>query len=128
CASHIGFDERLAHQILAGSDILLVPSRFEPCGLTQMYALKYGTVPLARSVGGLEDTIDEFDPRAGSGTGFKFFPFETNIFLQTAQKALSLYKDRKRWRQLMLNGMARDFNWSAAAEKYARLYAALRTG
>lgn len=128
CASYIGFDDKLAHQILAGSDMLLVPSKFEPCGLTQMYALKYGTVPLVRAAGGLEDTIDEFDPRAGAGTGFKFSPFETKIFLQTAQKALSLYKDRKRWRQLMLNGMARDFNWSAAAEKYARLYAALRTG
>lgn len=122
CACHIGFDEKLAHQILAGSDIFLAPSRFEPCGLTQLYAMKYGTVPLVRSVGGLADSVQEFDPNTGKGTGFKFSPFETKYFLETLQKALSFYKDRNKWRRLMLNGMARDYSWNLAAEKYHGLY------
>lgn len=122
CACRIGFDEKLAHQVLAGSDIFLAPSRFEPCGLTQLYAMKYGTVPLVRSVGGLADSVQEFDPNTDKGTGFKFFPFETKYFLKTLQKALSFYKDRNKWRRLMLNGMARDYSWNLAAEKYLGLY------
>lgn len=123
CASHIGFEEKLAREIYAGSDMLLLPSRYEPCGLTQLYALKYGTVPLVRAVGGLADSIEEFDPDTGRGTGFKFIPFETKSFLETLRKAVFLFKFKDKWRQLMVNGMSKDNGWNKAAENYSRLFA-----
>lgn len=117
-----GFDEKLAHRIIAGSDLLLMPSLYEPCGLTQMYALRYGTVPVVRRVGGLADTIKAFQPGKNQGTGFLFKPNETEKWLPLIQKALSLYPKKKVWRSLMLNGMKQDFSWHQAAKHYELLY------
>jgi starch synthase len=121
-ALKIGFDEPLAHRIMAGADILLIPSRYEPCGLTQMYALKYGTVPVVRKTGGLEDTISTFDPKTGTGNGFKFGPHAAGAFLRAVRKAVTHYQDGPTWRKIMANGMAADFSWDRSAEKYRSLY------
>jgi starch synthase len=117
-----GFDEKLAHQIIAGSDLLLMPSLYEPCGLTQMYALRYGTVPVVRRVGGLADTIKAFKSEKNQGTGFLFKSSEEGKWLSLLQKALSFYSRKKVWKSLMLNGMAQDFSWDQAAKQYAHLY------
>ena len=124
-AVKIGFDEALAHRIMAGADIFLNPSFYEPCGLTQMYALKYGTVPVVRATGGLEDTIEEFDPRVRSGNGFKFGPYDSKAFLSAIQRAVELYTDRETWEILMRKGMAADFSWDRSAERYLDLYESL---
>jgi starch synthase len=124
-AVKIGFDEALAHRIMAGADIFLVPSLYEPCGLTQMYALKYGTVPVVRATGGLDDTIEEFDPRSKRGNGFKFGPYESSAFLCAIQRAVDLWTDRKTWEILMRRGMAADFSWNRSAERYLALYQTL---
>ncbi|MBI4385093.1 MAG: glycogen synthase GlgA [Nitrospinae bacterium] len=122
CACLIGFDEESAHQIMAGSDILLMPSFYEPCGLTQIYGLKYGAVPLVRAVGGLRDTVQEFNPGTGKGAGFKFKPFETKQMLKAARKALAVYKDKDLWRRLLVNGMSKDYSWDQSAARYCGLY------
>ncbi|MBI4388697.1 MAG: glycogen synthase GlgA [Nitrospinae bacterium] len=122
CACLIGFDETSAHRIMAGSDILLVPSFYEPCGLTQIYGLKYGAVPLVRAVGGLRDTVQEFNPRTGQGAGFKFMPFESKQMLKAARKALAVYKDKDLWRRLLANGMSKDYSWDRSAARYCGLY------
>ena len=121
-ATALKFDESLGHRILAGSDMLLMPSLYEPCGLTQMYALKYGTVPIVRSVGGLKDSIQEFSDKTGKGTGFKFKAPQAKFFLKSLQKALSCFHQTQTWKKLMLNGMAKDNSWEFAAKKYSRLY------
>ncbi len=121
----IGFDEALAHRIMAGADIFLVPSFYEPCGLTQMYALKYGTVPLVRATGGLEDTIEDFDPRAKNGNGFKFGPYDSKAFLSSIQRAMDLWNDQETWANLMRKGMAANYSWDLSAERYAELYQTL---
>jgi len=118
----IGFDEKLAHQILAGSDILLMPSQYEPCGLTQMYSLKYGTVPVVRSVGGLADSIKEFNRKTLKGTGFKFKKFTPDHLQRAVQKAVSVYRKNGPWQKLTLNDMSADFGWDRAANKYCQLY------
>lgn len=118
--ARIGFDEKLAHIILAGSDLLLMPSQYEPCGLTQMYSLKYGTVPVVRAVGGLRDSIQEFNGKTMKGTGFKFKKVDS--LFRTVKKALSVYQKKKAWRRLMLNGMEADHGWDRAARKYSRAY------
>jgi starch synthase len=118
----IGFDELLAHRIMAGADIFLIPSYYEPCGLTQMYALRYGTIPLVRATGGLEDTIVPFDPSTGEGNGFKFKAYEADAFLETVQQSVTLYSDTKAWKRLMANGMQEDFSWDRSAESYLDLY------
>ena len=117
-----GFDEKLAHQIIAGSDLLLMPSQYEPCGLTQMYALRYGTVPVVRRVGGLADTVKAFQPGKNRGTGFLFTQPETAALIRSLRKALALYQKKTLWRKLMLNGMKQDFSWDQAAKHYERLY------
>ena len=117
-----GFDEKLAHQIIAGSDLLLMPSLYEPCGLTQMYALRYGTVPLVRKVGGLADTIKAFQSGKNQGTGFVFKPSEADDWMLLLEKALALYSKKKVWKSLMLNGMKQDFSWEKSAKEYVRLY------
>jgi starch synthase len=99
-----------------------MPSDYEPCGLTQMHALKYGTVPLVRSVGGLKDTVQEFKKTTASGTGFKFKTDGKNHLLRTLDKALSVYQNQKSWKRLMETGMAQDFSWRHSAGKYLRLY------
>ena len=121
-ATAMKFDESLGHLILAGSDMLLMPSLYEPCGLTQMYALKYGTVPIVRAVGGLKDSIQEFSDKTGNGTGFKFKAPQTKFILKSLQKALSCFQQTQTWKKLMLNGMAKDNSWEFAAKKYSRLY------
>ena len=118
----IDFDEALAHRIMAGADLLLVPSLYEPCGLTQMYALRYGTVPVVRATGGLEDTITSFDPASGGGNGFKFSGYEPQAFLSAIRSALELFDQPTRWKRLMENGMKADFSWDRSARSYADLY------
>ncbi|HEY4682725.1 MAG TPA: glycogen synthase GlgA [Candidatus Acidoferrales bacterium] len=126
-AVRIAYDNALAHKIEAGADIFLMPSRYEPCGLNQIYSLKYGTIPVVRATGGLQDTIEPFDPATGQGTGFKFRKYSGQALLDCLALALNLYRDPRAWRQLQLNAMSRDFSWQRSAEQYARLYESLRT-
>jgi starch synthase len=119
----VGFTEELAHQVIAGSDIFLMPSRYEPCGLDQLYCLKYGTIPVVRATGGLDETIQEFDPQTGKGNGFKFSGYTPAEFLGAVQRALGAYENRPGWEALMRQNMALDFSWtSTAAPKYLELY------
>jgi len=119
------FDDSLAHLIEAGSDMFLMPSRYEPCGLNQIYSMRYGTAPVVRATGGLDDTIEEFHPSSGNGTGFKFTAYESGELLKTVQRALAVYGDQTAWRKLMRNGMGKDFSWEASAKKYVQLYRSL---
>ena len=121
-AVRIGFDERLAHLIEGGSDLFLMPSRFEPCGLNQMYSLRYGTVPVVRATGGLDDTILNWNPRTGRGTGFKFAEATPEALLATLRSALEVYRDPAAWRKLQLEGMSCDFSWDASARQYLKVY------
>jgi starch synthase len=116
------YDNALAHQIEAGADMFLMPSRFEPCGLTQMYSLRYGTVPIVRSTGGLIDTVEPYDAATGEGTGFRFEHADGTGMMWAIDQALALWKDRAAWTKLMRNGMARDFSWRRSAERYVDLY------
>ena len=122
------FDNALAHQIQAGCDMFLMPSRFEPCGLTQMYALKYGTAPVVRATGGLADTVAEFDPASGSGNGFVFERYESGELIGALRRALAVFSDRGAWSRLMANCFAADFSWSVAASRYMELYRSLVEG
>ena len=124
----IGFDEPLAHRIMAGSDITLIPSRYEPCGLTQMHALKYGTIPIVRATGGLDDTIIPYNPTTLSGNGFKFSEFNDAPFLAAIREAVDLFPDAKNWETLQLNGMQADFSWNGPASEYLDLYRSLTKG
>jgi starch synthase len=117
-----GYNESLAHQIEAGADIFLMPSRFEPCGLNQMYSLRYGTIPIVRAVGGLDDTVENFDSVNGTGNGFKFNEFRADKFLEKIYEALFTYYDAGAWRKLQSNGMSVDNSWENAARKYVQLY------
>jgi starch synthase len=124
----IGFEEPLAHLIEAGADIVLMPSRFEPCGLNQMYSLKYGTVPVVRAVGGLDDTIDNWTPWTNAGTGFKFGDYTPEALLACLQRALDVYRKPKVWRTIQRAGMSRHFSWDASAVEYVKVYEkAIRT-
>lgn len=118
----IGYDNRLAHLIEAGSDMFLMPSRFEPCGLNQMYSLKYGAVPIVRATGGLADTVRPFDRAAGEGTGFVFTDYTPAALWAALEEALGAFADPAAWRVLMRNGMACDFSWSRSARKYVAIY------
>jgi len=118
----IAFDERIAHTIYAGSDIFLIPSRYEPCGLTQMYAMKYGTVPVVRATGGLDDSVLEFDAQAGTGTGFRFVLPEPGPLVEAAGRAAAAFKRPDEWRTLVGNAMAEDFSWERSAAAYLALY------
>ncbi|MCK9380064.1 MAG: glycogen synthase GlgA [Sulfuritalea sp.] len=121
CAVTIGFDEALAHRIEAAADIFVMPSRFEPCGLNQLYSLRYGTPPVVRATGGLADTvIDAAD--ATHGNGFVFVPATADALLQALHRATTAWRHPKRWRQLQKNGMERDSSWEEAARQYADLY------
>ena len=121
-AVRIGFDETLAHRIMAGSDMILVPSRYEPCGLTQIYGLKYGTVPIVRATGGLDDTIEAFDAASGKGTGFKFSDYEATAFLDQIREALKVFEHKPEWVKLLKRGMRADFSWEKSAMEYVSLY------
>lgn len=118
----LGFNDALAHQIQAGSDCLLMPSRFEPCGLTQMYAMRYGTIPIVRATGGLRDTVTPFDPLTRQGVGFVFTETTDDALVGTVQAALSVFADKSAWRQLQRNAMASDFSWDRSAARYIELY------
>ena len=120
--ARIGFDERLAHRIEGGADLFLMPSRFEPCGLNQMYSLRYGTVPLVRATGGLADTVQNFDPATGRGTGFTFDEYSPEALLATLRWALAVYADTPVWRRIQAAGMRQDFSWDASALQYVKVY------
>jgi starch synthase len=121
-AVQIRYDDALAHKIEAGSDIFLMPSRYEPCGLNQIYSLKYGTVPVVRATGGLDDTIDEWNPEQATGTGFKFEEYSAKELLAAIDRALAAFQDKDSWQVLMLNGMARNYSWEQPAREYAAVY------
>jgi len=119
----IGYTDELAHQIIAGADLFLMPSRYEPCGLDQLYCLRYGTIPVVRATGGLDETVQEFNPATGAGTGFKFSGYTPAELLAAVQRALAVYQDRPTWEALMRKNMALDFSWNnTAAPKYLELY------
>jgi len=125
-AVRIAYDNALAHKIEAGADMFLMPSRYEPCGLNQIYSLKYGTPPMVRATGGLDDTIDPWDARTKKGTGFKFQEYTGEALLRTIHQALQLYRDQGSWQKLMRNGMSKDFSWRVAAREYLRVYERVR--
>ena len=126
----VGFDEGLSHLIEAGSDLFLMPSRFEPCGLNQMYSLRYGTLPLVRATGGLDDTVENYDPYTGRGTGFKFWEASGPALIDTLRWALRVYDHPEVWQRLQRAAMAGDFSWARSAAAYVEVYEAAiaRTG
>jgi starch synthase len=121
-AAHLTFNNELAHLIEAGSDMFLMPSRYEPCGLNQMYSLRYGTIPIVRATGGLADTVEDFDPALGTGTGFVFEAYEAAAMLEAVERAVATYGDAEAWEGLVRRGMALDHSWGASAGKYVDLY------
>ncbi|MFP3867060.1 MAG: glycogen synthase GlgA [Desulfobacteraceae bacterium] len=118
----IGYSEELAHKIIAGSDIFLMPSRYEPCGLDQLYCLRYGTIPVVRATGGLDETIEDYDPQSREGTGFKFHNYTAGDLLVAIQRALSVYQDQTAWNKLIHQAMGKDFSWDRSVQKYVELY------
>jgi starch synthase len=130
CAVTIGYDEALAHQIEAGADAFLMPSRYEPCGLNQLYSLRYGAPPVARQTGGIADTVVDCTPVTladGSGNGFLFDDATPEAFWSAIQRAAACWRDRRQWRQLQANGMCLDFSWQAGSRQYLDLYRQLKT-
>lgn len=129
-AVQVRYDDALAHKIEAGADIFLMPSKYEPCGLNQIYSLKYGTVPVVRATGGLDDTIEEWNAEKGIGTGFKFYGYDARDLLAAVDRALAAFKDKAGWTRLMRNGMAQNYSWEQPAREYAAVYleAAVKTG
>ena len=125
-AVKVAYDNVLAHKIEAGADMFLMPSHYEPSGLNQLYSLKYGTVPIVRATGGLDDTIDPWDSRAKKGTGFKFMEYTGEALLRTIHQAMQVYHDPESWQKLMRNGMNKDFSWKVAAREYVRVYEKVR--
>jgi starch synthase len=117
-----GFSNKLAHMIEAGSDLFLMPSQFEPCGLNQMYSLRYGTVPIVRRTGGLADSVQLFEPSSGNGTGIVFDDYSAEALEWALNTALDLYQDKKSWRKLVRNGMATDYSWKRQGEMYIDLF------
>jgi starch synthase len=120
-----GYDAALSHLIEAGSDIFLMPSLYEPCGLNQMYSLAYGTIPVVRRVGGLADTVEQADPAIGSGTGVVFDHYTEDALGWALGRALSMHIDRPGWQMVQKNGMAIDNSWDQRATEYLRLYESL---
>ncbi len=120
------FDNAMAHRIQAGADAFLMPSRFEPCGLTQMYALHYGTAAVVRATGGLRDTVSEFDPAEGTGTGFVFQDYQPAALIGALHRMARVFATPPAWRKLMANAFAADFPWSASARRYLDWFATLR--
>lgn len=117
------FDEGLAHMIYAGSDMVVMPSRYEPCGIVQMIALRYGTVPIVRNTGGLSDTVDDYNGLSDTGTGFLFDDYNASSFWEAAKRAMTVYSVKRRWLSLMKRGMEKDFSWKRSALQYVKLYA-----
>ncbi|MDX6464067.1 MAG: starch synthase, partial [Acidobacteriaceae bacterium] len=121
-AVSITYDETRAHKVEAGSDMILMPSRSEPCGLNQIYGMKYGTVPVVRATGGLDDTVQEWSAVTETGTGFRFNEYRPEEFLGALGRAFAAFPDKKQWQKLMRNGMARDYSWTKPAKEYIQLY------
>jgi starch synthase len=121
-----GFDNAMAHRIQAGSDMFLMPSRFEPCGLTQMYALKYGTAPIVRATGGLKDTVAQFDPASHTGNGFLLSEYEPDALIGAIGRAAGVFANQPDWAWLMGNCFSADFSWAHAAGEYLAWFARLR--
>jgi starch synthase len=121
-AVKVGFDESLAHLIEAAADMFLMPSRFEPCGLNQMYSMRYGTVPVVRATGGLEDTVTDYNGRTGTGTGFKFHEYTAEALAGALERACSAFANPRIWKKLQVAGMRRDFSWDRSAGEYVKLY------
>jgi len=119
---YTGYNAGLSHHLIAGSDYLLVPSLFEPCGLTQMYALRYGTVPIVRATGGLADTVEDYDPLTGQGTGFTFREYSVAAFAATIERALRYYHDPVHWDRIRRNGMLKDFSAMKSAQRYLEVF------
>jgi starch synthase len=120
--ARIGFDERLAHLIEGGADIFLMPSRFEPCGLNQMYSLRYGTIPVVRATGGLDDSVEAWNPITGTGTGFKFQEYSGAGLLRALRTALAVWAKPDDWRRIQEAGMRLDVSWDASARQYVDVY------
>lgn len=116
-----GYDEELAHMIEAGSDLFLMPSRYEPCGLNQMYSMRYGTLPIVRATGGLDDTVEDYSG-SGKGTGFKFEKYDAKELMKALLRAIKVFQQQDEWKKLMRNGMQKDFSWAHSASKYISLY------
>lgn len=123
--AYLAFDDSLAHQLEAGSDMLLMPSQYEPCGLNQLYSLKYGTVPIVRKTGGLADTVIDYDPKNQTGTGFVFDEYTTEAMLEAIERAVELFGKKRVWIKLAKQGMSQDFSWSLSAQKYSDLYSVM---
>jgi starch synthase len=119
---YVGYNESLAHLIEAGADMFLMPSKFEPCGLNQMYSLRYGTVPIVRAVGGLDDTVQNWDAVSQTGNGFKFRRFRADRLLEKIYEARFAYEDKTAWAKIQRNGMSVDNSWENAARNYVELY------
>jgi starch synthase len=123
------FNERLAHLIEGGADMFLMPSRFEPCGLNQMYSMRYGTVPIVRATGGLDDTVHDYDEATGTGTGFKFSEYSGEALLRALTRGIRVFSDKNAWRRLQTTGMQQDFSWNRSAREYVKVYnAAIAAG
>ena len=127
-SANLRFDNRLAHMIEAGADMFLMPSRYEPCGLNQMYSLRYGTIPIVRKTGGLADTVVDFRPDSPDGTGFVFEEYSAEAMLGAVKRALEIFPDEKTWRHLQKQAMKQDFSWKASAKEYVKLYSLLKKG
>jgi starch synthase len=121
-AARIEFDATLAQKIYASSDLFFMPSRFEPCGLGQMISMRYGTVPIVRATGGLKDSVQNYNPQSGTGTGFVFQNYKSDELLAVTKKSLKIYKDKESWKKLVENCMNQDFSWAQSAKKYIELY------
>jgi starch synthase len=121
-AARLGFDNVLAHRIEAGADMFLMPSLYEPCGLNQMFSQKYGTIPVVRAIGGLKDTVLDYDKYRRSGTGFVFYPYEPQALLETIDRALHAFANRRTWAALQRRAMTMDFSWDRSAQEYGRIY------
>jgi starch synthase len=121
-AVFLTFSASLAQKIYAGTDMFLMPSRFEPCGLGQLIAMRYGSVPIVRATGGLADTVQDFNPATGEGDGFSFVRYDRWALFATMVRALENYKYKEIWHKLQLRGMTADFSWNASARKYVDLY------
>lgn len=117
-----GFDEKFAHSVYAGSDMVIIPSQYEPCGLVQMIAMKYGTVPVVRRTGGLSDTIEDYNALSDTGTGFLFDSYNASAFFEAIKRAVTVYTHKNRWNKLMQRGMNKDFSWKKSAAEYIELY------
>ncbi|MFE8703294.1 glycogen synthase GlgA [Cytobacillus sp. FJAT-54145] len=123
--AYIGFDEGLAHKIYAAGDLFLMPSKFEPCGLGQLIAMRYGAIPIVRETGGLNDTVQSYNEELGEGNGFTFSHFNAHDMLYTIRRAINIYEDKQIWNDLVKNAMGIDYSWAQSAFKYNRLYAEL---